>query len=164
MEILDRERSVVLVIDMQGRLMEIVHRPELVRAAAVRLLRLADLFEVPVLLTEQYPRGLGPTHPEILSAYEELGSRKRRLEKESFGCCGEPEFEATLEQLRPGLPAARRQLVIVGIEAHVCVVQTVLELRRQDTATHLCWEGVSSRGAEYRRHAIDRMHVFPFLR
>jgi nicotinamidase-related amidase len=157
MDLLDVERSIVVIIDLQGKLMEMIERPALVRAATVRLLKLAELFEVPVLMTEQYPRGIGGTHPEVRVAFEALSVPKRLLEKTSFGCCGEPGFQQLLEELRPGLDRTRRQMVVAGIEAHVCVMQTVLELLRQGSQVHLCWECVSGRGAEYRRHALDRM-------
>ena len=157
MELLDVNRSIVLIIDLQGKLMEMIERPRLVIAATKRLLKLADLFGVPVVLSEQYPKGLGPTHREVRAAFDELKVPKRFLDKTSFGCCGDSGFETLVGQLRPGLKAAERQFVIAGIEAHICVMQTVLELLKQGSQTHLCWECVSSRGAEYRRHALDRM-------
>ena len=98
------------MIDLQGKLMEMIHRPRLVIDATRRLMRLAEVFEVPVLLTEQYPEGLGPTHPEIAATYEELAVEKRRLVKTSFGCCGDARFEELLGELRPAVPPERRQL------------------------------------------------------
>ncbi len=157
MELLDVNRSIVLVIDLQGKLMEMIERPRLVIDATRRLLKLADLFSVPVLLTEQYPKGLGGTHAEVREEFDELKVAKRFIDKTSFGCCGDPGFENALRELRPGLAAAQRQIVIAGIEAHVCVMQTVLELLRQGSQPHLCWECISGRGAEYRRHALERM-------
>lgn len=157
MELLNADRSIVLAIDLQGRLMELIERPGLVVAATVRLLKLADLFGVPVILTEQYPKGLGRTHPEVRAAFDALTVPKRFLEKTSFGCCGDSSFERLLEELRPGLQQRDRQIVIAGIEAHVCVMQTTLELLRRRNQVYLCWECVSGRGAEYRRHALDRM-------
>jgi nicotinamidase-related amidase len=157
MELLDSGRSLVLVIDLQGKLMEMIERPAMVRASTVRLIKLAGLFEVPVLLTEQYPRGLGGTHPDIRAAFDALPSPKLYLDKTSFGCCGAPDFESLMGRLRPGIEPSRRQVVIAGIEAHVCVMQTVIELLRQGNQVHLCWECISGRGAEYRRHALNRM-------
>ena len=157
MELLHVDRGIVLIIDLQGKLMEMIERPALVIAATRRLLRLADLFAVPVVLTEQYPRGLGVTHPEIRAAFDALTVPRRHLEKTSFGCCGDPDFEGLFRELRPELAAAQRQIVVAGIEAHICVMQTVVELLRQGSQIHLCWECVSGRGAEYRRHALDRM-------
>ena len=157
MEMADSSRSIVVLIDLQGKLMDIVHRPALVKAAAQRLLRLADLFDVPVVLTEQYPQGLGATHPEVLEVFDALETPKRRLSKISFGCCGDPSFEETLRELRPEVPHDRLQLIVGGIEAHVCVMQTVLEALSAGHQVQLCWEAISGRGAEYRQWALERM-------
>jgi nicotinamidase-related amidase len=151
------DRSILVVIDLQGKLVDRVHRSSLVLAATHRLLELAQLFGVPVVLTEQYPRGLGATQPEILARFEALTVPKWRIEKGAFGCFGAPGFEEALAELRPGLPPADRQLVIAGIEAHVCVMQTVLEALRLGQEVQLCWEAVSGRGAEHRQWALERM-------
>jgi nicotinamidase-related amidase len=157
MELAAADRSILVVIDLQGKLVDAVHRSRLVLAATGRLLRLAGLFGVPVVLTEQYPRGLGPTHPEVLAAFEALTVPKRRFDKTAFGCCGAPGFEEALAEVRPGVPAERRQLVVAGIEAHVCVMQTVLEALAAGSQVHVCWDAVSGRGAEYRQWALARM-------
>lgn len=157
---LDRERAIVVVIDLQGRLVDLMHRPRMVIDGTARLLRLAQLFDLPVIVTEQYPRGLGPTREELEAVIEETdpdGRRTRRVEKDSFGCCGEPAFEEALAAARPELEPARQQVVVAGIEAHICVVQTVLDLLSRGTDVHVCWDCVSSRGQEYRRHALERM-------
>jgi nicotinamidase-related amidase len=157
MELAHVDRSILVVIDLQGKLVDKVYRSSLVLAATHRLMELAQLFGVPVLLTEQYPRGLGPTHPEILARFEKLTVPKWRFEKGAFGCFGEPGFEESLAEVRPGLAPADRQLVIAGIEAHVCVMQTALEALRMGQQVHLCWEAVSGRGAEHRQWALERM-------
>lgn len=157
---LDRERAIVVVIDLQGRLVDLMHRPRMVIDGTSRLLRLAQLFDLPVIVTEQYPRGLGPTREEIEAVIEETdpeGRRTRRVEKDSFGCCGEPAFEEALAAARPGLEPAGQQVVVAGIEAHICVVQTVLDLLSRGTDVHVCWDCTSARGEEYRRHALERM-------
>jgi nicotinamidase-related amidase len=157
MAMLDSSRSILVVIDLQGKLVHMVHRPALVLEAARRLLRLADLFSVPVVLTEQYPKGIGPTEESVRAVFDGLSNPTFFLEKTAFGCCGDAGFEALLEQARPGLPPQRRQLVVAGIEAHVCVMQTVLELLASGHEVHLCWDGISGRGEEYRQHALERM-------
>jgi len=156
-ELLDVNRSAVVVIDLQGKLMDMVHRPELAIAATNRLMRLAGIYRRPVVLTEQYPAGLGSTHPEVRAVYDELETPKRLVEKISFGCCGDSGFNTALDELLPGVPTDRRQIVIAGIEAHVCVLQTVIELLREGNQVHVCWECVTGRGEEYRRHALERM-------
>jgi nicotinamidase-related amidase len=157
MELLDPKRSVVLVIDLQGKLMDMVVRPRLVIEATNRLMRIADLFGVPVVMTEQYPKGIGPTHPEVRAVYDGLVTPKFFMEKTAFGCCGDGHFEGLLQRALPGVAPRDRQVVVAGIEAHVCVMQTVVELLRTDHQVHLCWECVSGRGEEYRRHALERM-------
>jgi len=157
MELLDVKRSVVVVIDEQGKLMDMIHRPPLVISATKRLMQLADIFEVPVVLTEQYPQGLGITHPEVRAAFDGLKTTTRYVEKISFGCCGEPKFMQALAEVLPGVAPQDRQVVIAGIEAQVCVMQTVIELLRHGEQVHLCWECVSGRGEEYVMRALDRM-------
>jgi nicotinamidase-related amidase len=156
-ELLDASRSVLVVIDEQGKLIEMVYRSRLVIDATLRLLKLADLFGVPVILTEQYPQGLGPTHPEVKAAFDALAVPTRFIEKLAFGCCGDVNFEPALAQLRPGLPAEQRQVVVAGIETHVCVMQTVLPLLAEGSAVHVCWDAVSGRGEEYRKYGLKRM-------
>lgn len=157
MEILDSRRSLLLVIDLQGKLMDVIDRPKSTLEAAHRLFRLAELFQVPVLMTEQYPQGLGGTHPLLRAAFDSLSTPKGELSKTSFGCCGDPGFEAKLAELLPGIPAKERQIVVIGIEAHVCVMATVLELLRSGHQVQVVWDAVSGRGAEYRSRAFDRM-------
>ncbi len=156
-ELLDAQRSVVVVVDLQGKLMQMIHRPRLVIDSTIRLMKLADLFGVPVILTEQYPRGLGPTHPQVRSAFDALCTETQFLEKVAFGCCGDAGFNAALAQARPDVAAKDQQVVVAGIEAHVCIMQTVMELLKAGNGVHLCWECISGRGEEYRSHALDRM-------
>lgn len=155
--LLNVEASVVVVIDLQGKLMQMIYRPELVIKSTNRLMKLAELFEVPVIMTEQYPRGLGATHADVRAVFDSLTTKTMYMDKDAFGCCGDPKFEELLAEARPGIAPEERQVVIAGIEAHVCVMQTVLELLRTGNDVHLCWECISGRGEEYRRHAFDRM-------
>ncbi len=157
MELAEADRSIVVMIDLQGKLMNMVHRPGLVIAASKRLLKLAELFEVPVVLTEQYPQGLGGTQTEVLEVFDALETPTRRLSKVSFGCCGDAGFGEALRELKPDIAPERLQLIVAGIEAHVCVMQTVLEALSAGHQVQLCWEAVSGRGAEYRDWALARM-------
>lgn len=156
-ELLDASRSAVVVIDLQGKLLKMTYRWELAVAATSRLMRLAEIFDRPVVLTEQYPEGLGPTHPDVREVFDALQTDKRLLSKVSFGCCGDAGFNEAVDQVLPDVPPSRRQFVVAGIETHVCVMQTVLELLRTGGQVHVCWECVTGRGEEYRRHALDRM-------
>jgi nicotinamidase-related amidase len=157
MPLLDASRSILVVIDLQGKLVHMVQRPALVLEATRRLMRLADLFSVPVVLTEQYPKGIGPTEESVQKTFDGLSTPTFFLEKTAFGCCGDAGFEGLLQQAQPLLRPPQRQVVVAGIEAHVCVMQTVLELLASGHEVHLCWDAISGRGEEYRRHALDRM-------
>jgi nicotinamidase-related amidase len=157
MPLLDSNRSILVLIDLQGKLVHMVHRPALVLETSRRLLRLADLFAVPVVLTEQYPKGIGPTEESVRAIYDSLATPRFFLDKTAFGCCADAAFEPLLQQARPGLPPGKRQIVIAGIEAHVCVMQTVLELLASGHEVQVCWDAVSGRGEAYVKHALDRM-------
>jgi nicotinamidase-related amidase len=84
MALLDPARSILVVIDIQGKLVQMVHRPAMVLETTHRLLKLADLFSVPVVLTEQYPKGLGPTEPGLRTAFDGLTTPTFFLEKTAF--------------------------------------------------------------------------------
>ncbi len=157
MPLLDASRSILVVIDFQGKLVDMVHRPALVLETTRRLLKLADLFAVPVVLTEQYPKGIGPTEASIREVFDGLATPTYFLDKTAFGCCGDAGFESLLLRAQPCLAPRQRQIVVAGIEAHVCVLQTVLELLASGHEVHLCWDAVSGRGEEYRQHALERM-------
>lgn len=111
MPLLDSKRSILVLIDLQGKLVSMAHRPARVLETARRLLRLADLFEVPVVLTEQYPKGIGLTEASIRTIYDGLATPRFLLEKSAFGCCADAAFEGLLQQARPGLLAGKRQVV-----------------------------------------------------
>lgn len=157
MELLEPGRSVLLVIDFQGKLMDLVENPARIVVAATRLLTLAQMCEVPVLLTEQYPKGIGTTHPKIRAAFDALTTPKRYMDKMTFDCVADPKFGALLDELRPRPVGAPRQVVVTGVEAHVCVMQTAIQLLRSGDQVHLPWDAVSGRGAEYVRRALSRM-------
>lgn len=156
MPLLNLDRSVVVVIDIQGKLVSQVEEAQRMVDGALRLLRIADLFGAPVVLTEQYPRGLGPTDDRVLGVFDGLETPHRRLEKTAFGCCGDAGFVAALEELS-GAGIEDLQVVVAGMETHVCVLQTVLELLRAGAEVHLCWDCVSGRGRQHHERALLRM-------
>ena len=96
---LEPERSLVLVIDVQGKLVHLVHRPEVLLAATRRLLQIASLFEVPTLVTELYPAGLGATDEALLAIVNASSGATRVVEKDRFSCCEAAEFEVAFEDL-----------------------------------------------------------------
>ncbi|MBZ0254206.1 MAG: hydrolase [Candidatus Methylomirabilis sp.] len=139
------EDAVLVVVDLQERLMAAM--PEDRRASVTRnagiLLAAARALGVPVLATEQYPKGLGPTIPEIAGA---LGDA-RPIDKLDFSACGEPRFREALSA------TGRKQAIVVGVEAHVCVFQTVVDLVDAGLAVHVPADAVASRTEESRRVA-----------
>lgn len=145
---LDFARAMLLVVDLQERLLPIIHEHEVVVARSAVMIRAARTLGLPIVWTEQYRKGLGPTVEPIVEA---LAGAAEPLEKLSFGCFGDP---AVLAAARA---TGREQLVICGIEAHVCVLQTALhglELGWQVFVPH---DGVGSRRPADRDAALDRM-------
>lgn len=135
---LDRHQTVLVVIDVQERLVPSmdpkVYRQ--VRGNIEFLIKVAAELRIPVMVTEQYPKGLGHTVAELVDAAGENGA----VEKLSFGCCGEPDFMQRLHEL------GRSNLLVTGMEAHVCVYQTVLGLIDSGYNVHLVRDAVCSRG------------------
>lgn len=145
--ILRREDTAVVVVDVQDRLLpHIANSEETVRNCRI-LIEGAKILGLPLLLTEQYPKGLGPTTPALLEA---LGAT-RKIEKLSFSCAGSEEFRQALSDLN------RRQLVLCGIESHVCVIQTALDLLAGGAQVHIAADAISSRRAEHRLLALERL-------
>ena len=134
---LDREKAVMVVVDVQQRLVPSMDPAvyDRVRRSIDCVVRGAELLSVPVLATEQYPKGLGPTVPELAAA-----CTSQVIEKMSFGCCGEPAFRDYLRGL------GRSQVLVAGMEAHVCVYQTVLGLLEAGYRVHLLRDAICSRG------------------
>jgi nicotinamidase-related amidase len=162
-ELCAADNAVLLVIDVQGKLAEMVHEAQRLRQVVGKVLRLADLFGVPVLMTEQYPKGLGPTTPELRELFDALSVEKHLLAKTAFGCCGDVEFNALLSRVGGGIQERRAgdvrrpvDVVVVGMETHVCVQQTVLELLVRGYRAVVLADGVSGRLPEYHRLALER--------
>lgn len=158
--------TLLLVIDVQGRLAGAVFQSEAVEANISKLIRACQIFDVPVLVTEQYPKGLGST----IDSLKELLPGNVPVQKLSFSCCGSEEF---MKQLRG---FNRNEILVVGMETHVCVYQTALELLNAGYHLHLVTDAVSSRTEENKLlgiHCIEKsgaaltsmeMAVFELLR
>jgi nicotinamidase-related amidase len=134
--VLERDASVLLIIDVQeGYRGHTIEHDRMVRSVR-KLLEAAKLVGVPVLVTEQYPTGLGHTQSEISEGFP---ADLRVIEKMSLSCCGQPAF---LERLRA---LGRRQVVVCGIEAHACVNQTTHDLLERGHAVHVPYDAISAR-------------------
>jgi len=135
----------LMVVDVQGKLMDRIDgRIEMLRNI-VTAIKAAQLLEMTVLATEQYPSGLGPSVPEV------AGLIANRPAKTTFHCCGSAEI---LDQLQA---RGVRQVTLVGIEAHVCVAQTALELVSREFQVQVLADAVSSRHAFDREIALRRL-------
>ncbi len=143
---LKAESSVLVLIDVQDKLLvKIPTAAGLVRNAAF-LLDAAALLGVPVRATEQYPKGLGPTTPELARRLPQPPAAKT-----AFSCCGAGTFLEELEMLR------RPNVVLAGMETHVCVAQTALDLLRAGLHVFLPVDALAARGAADHDAALRRL-------
>lgn len=147
--LLSADESLLLVIDIQERLCKAMDQQVLgqLTVNTAVLLEAAHELQVPVAVTEQYVKGLGPTVPELV---EKIGTAPRH-EKMTFSCCGSSEF---VEQLRN---SGKRQIVVVGMETHVCVLQTVLELLDAGYQVQVVRDAVMSRSKRNWNTALEEM-------
>jgi nicotinamidase-related amidase len=136
--------TLLLVIDIQGKLATSVYQSDSVVKNVSKLIRTCKLLGVPVICTEQYPKGLGGTVDEL----KELIGDEPPYEKLSFSCCGNNEFIKRLRSL------GRNDILVVGMETHVCVYQTCVELLEFGYNVHLVTDAVSSRSEENRSLGI----------
>lgn len=148
--LLDPRRAVLVVVDLQQKLLPAIHERERVLHNTLLLLRLAHVLDLPVILTTQNRKGLGDIVPEVTLAVPSIAP----LDKTAFGCFGSAEFEARVAQL-----AVRDQLVVAGVEAHICVAQTVLGGLAKGFTVHVAADAVGSRTAENRAIGLRRMET-----
>ncbi len=141
---LQKTRACLVVVDVQELFRPLIHDMELVLANCSRLIRFCDRLEIPLLVTEHYPRKLGGTVPELAS----LPTRFEPLEKISFSCAGDAQFLAQLHALH------RDQIVLCGIETHVCVYQTARDLVDDGYQVVVAADAVSSRQVSNRNLAL----------
>lgn len=148
--LLNIEQSQLLIVDVQSRLLEAMPPADAQTLLdnSAKLLKAADLLELPVLLTEQYPKGLEHTAETVKQA---LPASAHCFEKTVFSCCGSAEFNQALHA------GAKNQVVIVGQEAHVCVLQTAFELLRQGFDVFVVEDAVCSRAVQHKENALRRM-------
>ena len=143
------ETSCLLAIDFQERLMPAVHDADGVVANAAWLIRIAQRLNVPVLASEQYPQGLGHT----VAAIRELLPAEAFMEKLHFSCAAERDCMRRIDSM------GRQQVIVIGAEAHVCVLQTALDLRAAGRDVYLVADAVSSRSPRDVELALERMRA-----
>ncbi len=145
--LLVKENTGLLIIDVQEKLMEVMGQKKRVTENIVKLLNLSRLYDLPVILTEQYPKWLGPTLPEVkefLPSYEPI-------DKLHFNCCDVDTFNARLE------PEGLKNIILTGVESHICVFQTCFSLLERGYSVHVPQDAVDSRTEENWRVGLGLM-------
>ncbi len=132
---LAKNHALLHIVDIQEKLFNVMHNKEAIKENMVRLLKGIQLMQLPILWMEQYPQGLGPTIPEL----KDLMQDAEPMEKMSFSSCKQPDF---IEALKV---QGRKQILVMGIEAHVCVYQTVIGLISRGYDVHVVADAISSR-------------------
>lgn len=146
-DLLRRDDVVLLVVDMQEKLLQRIHDHERIQRRLNVLVQGALALGVPLLYTEHYPTGLGPTEPKL----KQLLNGVTCVEKETFSCVREPKL---LKVLRD---SERTQVVVAGIETHICILQTALDLVAEGFSVHCPTDAVGSRVAESKQVGLRRM-------
>lgn len=146
--VLSRQKSALLVIDIQERILPVIFEYERVVQNSIKLIKGFKILELPVYYTEQYPKGLGPT----TSAVKEVLNESIAIEKMSFSCSGAPGLFEELKKKKI------EQVVLCGIESHVCVLQTTLDLLSNGFQVHVASDAVSSRRKFDYDIALQRMN------
>jgi nicotinamidase-related amidase len=146
-KLLKREKTALLIIDIQERILPVISNHLMVVENTVRLIKGFRILDIPVYYTEQYPKGLGPTSPAIK---EELNGIEA-LQKLTFSCTGAGNLFREFKERNI------EQVVVTGIESHVCVQQTVLDLLENGIQVNLCADAVSSRKEIDYKTALERM-------
>jgi len=135
------------VIDVQGKLAHAMHDKDALFDAIGRLVRGCRVLDVPIVWAEQYPQGLGPTVPEVARHLEGLSP----IAKNAFSCWGDEGFRAAMDA------TGRRQVLVCGIETHICVYQTARDLLAAGREVEVVVDAVSSRTPANKEIGLARM-------
>ena len=142
-----RDDSVLLVVDCQERLWPVIDGSDAVARQVAILARGARILGVPVVVTEQYPKGLGHTVPTVMEAVADSPV----LEKSTFSCAGDAAFAEHLRSYERGT------VVVTGVETHICVQQTALDLLADGYRVQIAADGVGSRDPGNKATALRRL-------
>ncbi|MDP1621734.1 MAG: hydrolase [Bacteroidales bacterium] len=142
-----KDKAIAVIIDVQERIFPVMYDHEKLLKNIPLLIEGLKIIGIPLIVTEQYVKGLGPTIPEIA---EKIGDMER-IEKASFSCCGEPGFMMDIAS------SGRDYVIIAGIESHVCVLQTVIDLQQSGYHPVVVEDCISSRKPNDKLMAIERM-------
>lgn len=143
-----KENSCFLVIDYQSKLFPHIDQFHALEMNTLKLIEGMKALDLPIIVTEQYPKGIGATIPSVQTA---LGDDYKPVEKMAFSCCGEDDFMRELKKI------GKRNVIVCGIEAHVCVLQTCQDLLEYGYQPVLIEDCVSSRKQNDKKVAVERM-------
>lgn len=147
MDMLKMDDTALVLIDVQGKLAKVMHESEALVKQITILIKGAQLLDIPIFWMEQYPKGLGPTTDEV----KELLSREVPIDKMVFSACQSEAFQSKQSELK------KTSYLVAGIEAHICVYQTVSELLEDGHHVEVVVDGISSRTEANKQVAIDKM-------
>lgn len=141
------KKSCLLIIDVQTKLSPAITGREQLLTRTKQLIEAASILDIPIIFTEQYPKGLGHTEPELMDMVRE----ETVVEKVTFSCMGDKNFKKVLAATK------RKQVIVTGMETHVCVLQTVMQLLAADYTPFVVADAVSSRDLDDYRAGLVRM-------
>lgn len=140
--------TALILIDVQEKLMAKMHNKEALTQVLIQTIKAFQILEIPIILTEQYPQGLGKTISEVRST---LYSSTLIYEKESFSACKEGKIAAKIKELN------KKNWVLIGVEAHVCVLQTAFDLCLESKKVTILQDATASRNLEHKESALKEL-------
>lgn len=144
--IIKREHTALLVVDVQEKLIPVIHESDILFSNVNKLLRGAEIFGLETIITEQYPKGLGHTCKEI-----QLSDSANVIEKICFSCMLSQPVDDQLKLTNV------KDIIVCGVESHICVLKTTLDALKEGYNVHVVADAVSSRTAENKQIALERM-------
>jgi len=146
-DLLRKDDTLLVIVDIQTKLLDVMFEKDRLVSNFRKLIQAFKLLGIPKVITEQYPKGMGATDSQISEVLEDIEA----IEKTSFSCCGVDDFNQRISSF------GKKQIVVIGIEAHVCVLQTVYDLLHQGYLVYVPYDAVSSRKEGDYKNALDRM-------
>jgi len=144
---IDKQDTTFLIVDIQEKLAAVMTEKDRVVRNNLHLIELAKMIQMPVMVTEQYPKGLGATVAEVREAVPSY----QPVEKMTFDCCGQPAF---LQELKEH---TRKSVILTGMETHICVLQTCIGLLKAGINVHVVQDAICSRTKENWAAGIEFM-------
>ena len=144
---IDKESSALVIVDIQERLAAVMKERQKVVDNVLHLIEISRLQNIPIILNEQYPKGIGHTVSEIKDALKPY----EPFEKLTFSCCGQPDFLKKLSA------AGKKKIILCGMETHVCVLQTCIGLLKEGYDVHVASDAICSRTEDNFRMGIEFM-------